>query len=100
MNRWFNSVSIERNEEYVQKLCKKFNIDKYSIIYSDGQLDLLFEYGVEAYRCELDQRAKQLILLKRNKTKNSKGKAYYHVCKKFEGHDVWYDMFKFVVKGK
>lgn len=99
-NLWFNSVSLEDNEDYIYKLCRKFKINNYNAVYESGQLCLLFEVGIDTYKCSIDKKEQFLILLKKNKSRNLKHKEFYHVIKKFPGHDCWYDMFKFIMKQK
>lgn len=99
MDLWFKSVSLEDNEDYVEKLLRKFKISKYNVVYDNsGNLSLLFELNIDSYKCYIDRDEKELVLLKRNKANNTKNKDFFHLCKKFPGHDCWYDMFKFIAK--
>lgn len=99
MNLWFKSVSLEDNEDYVVKLCNRFKVNKYNVVYDcGGKLCLVFEFNIDSYKCYIDEWDKVLVLLKRNKANNVKNKDFFHLCKKFPGHDCWYDMFKFITK--
>lgn len=94
---WFNTVSLENNEQYVTLLLKIFNIEEYNFTYCGDILSLSFQYQIDSYRCDIDRDEKELILLKRNLCGNSR-KDRYHVVKKFDGVDVWFEVFKFITK--
>lgn len=96
--KWFDIVCIEKNEDYILGLLRKFDIKQYNFSYFYSHLGLLFTYNDDSYKCEILDELECIALLKKNKTNNIKQKEYYHIVTEFYGYDSWYNLFKFVCR--
>ena len=55
-DKWFQLNDFEINEEYAEKILKKFNIDKYHFVYDKyGNLSLLIEHNLKKYKIIVDE---------------------------------------------
>lgn len=55
IERWFERNNLDDNQEYVEKILKKFNINKYHFFYDKyGNLSLLIENNLKKYKIIID----------------------------------------------
>lgn len=98
---WLKHNSIKENNIYVEKLLKKFKIDKYNFINNGyGEEDLLLSYNNIEYKLSIDEFDKCLKIFKKNLSGNKKKKEYYHLSKEIYGVGLMYEALKLIVKSK
>lgn len=97
---WFKVNSFDNNEEYTEKVLKKFDIKKYHFVIDQyGCLALLIELGMNSYRIEADIDNCEMIIKKKNirRLGQKHPKEYMREIKKFD-KDAIYESIKFVKK--
>ena len=99
---WYELYSPKKNEEMIEKLLNKFELDKYNFVMNNyGDYDLMITYGLFSYKLHIDDR-KELLYIYRKSLINGGGKfckEYFKPCKQFH-NDVWYNSIKYIKKDK
>ena len=52
---WIKRNNFENNQEYAEKVLKRFNIEKYHFAYEQGDLVLLVEQGLKKYKIKINK---------------------------------------------
>ena len=55
LQKWFDRNNFEDNQDYTEKVLKRFNIQKYHFAYDSGELALLIEQGLKKYKVVIDK---------------------------------------------
>lgn len=50
MRNWESRNNLETNQEYLEKVLKRFDIDKYHYIYTNGEVSLIIEKNLKKYK--------------------------------------------------
>lgn len=99
---WYELYSPKKNEETIEKLLKKFELEKYNFVMNNyGDYDLMITSGLYSYKLHLDEK-KELLYIYRKSLLNGGGKfckEYFKPCKQFH-NDVWYNSIKYIKKDK
>lgn len=98
---WIKQYDFEKNEEYILKLFKKFNIDKYHLTMNNGNTDVIISVGLNTYKIEINKYEMELVLYKEEKRRLGQRhpKSYLRPIKVFKD-DIWYNVCKFISKDK
>jgi hypothetical protein len=55
--KWFQLNDFDSNQEYTEKILKKFNLQKYHFVYDQyGNLSLLIEQNLKKYKIIMDEK--------------------------------------------
>jgi hypothetical protein len=94
---WYKRNQLnDDNIDYIQNvLCIPYKIS--AKVIGSGDF-LLLTYRLDTYRVEVDREQSCLLLCKRNKALNPKGKEQYHFLKQFDSCDCWCDLIMYVVR--
>lgn len=99
MSRWYNVYSPKINQELIEKLLRKFKIEKYNFINNGyGDYDILIEYGLYTYKLELNEIEELLYIYRKSSFRNDKGYLEYNKPYKKIHNDVWYKSFKEITR--
>ncbi len=99
MNRWYETYSPQKNQELIEKLLKKFKIEKYNFVCNGyGDYILLVEYGLYTYKLELKEKEENLYIYRKSTFRNDKNCLEYSKVYKKIHNDVWFKSFKEITK--
>lgn len=89
---WVQRNSLELNQEYVEKVLDKFELEKYCFVYNNGELALIIENNLKKYKIILDKKFHTMNVLRcevhNNFTKHNK--ENYKLKVKFKEDCIWY----------
>lgn len=98
---WFNHNDYDQNEDYIEKLLKRFDITKYNpTINVYGCSDLVIEKNLKKYKIELDT-IECVANIKRCKVRLGDAKfskEYMPTVKVVDKTSIWYDCLKWIDK--
>ena len=99
MSYWYKLYSPKINQISIEKLLKKFKIEKYNFTYNGyGDYDIFIAYKLYNYKLEIDENQEKLFLYKIiYKRKGGKKKPYLNLIKTFH-NDVYYNSLKEITK--
>ncbi len=99
-NRWYEIYSPKNNQELIEKLLKKFKIEKYNFVCDGyGDYNILIEYGLYTYKLELNKK-EELLYIYRKSTFRGGDKGHLEYTKPYKKirNDVWFKSFKEITK--
>ena len=98
---WRDKNSYDENKDYIEKILKKFNINKYNAtINCYGEVDLYIDRGLKKYVVQLDFN-NCVANVKRGKmtyVSPKFSKEYMPIVHASDRHDVWYPIIKWIHK--
>lgn len=97
--RWFKLNDLEQNQEYVEKILKKFNLNKYHFIYDKyGILSLLVENNLKKYKVIVNIAESNFEIYRCEVHMFSKHTKENMVLKKKINDDCIYNSIKWIAK--
>lgn len=99
VKKWIKRNNFEDNQEYAEKVLKKFEIEKYHFSYSNGEICLLIEKNLRKYKIVLDTKKERMNIFRCEVHANfSKYTKENMVLKKYFEDDCIWDSIKWVAK--
>ena len=98
-NRWFKLNDLDTNQEYAEKILKKFNLSKYHFIYDKyGILSLLIENNLKKYKVIVNTSELNFEIYRCEVHNFSKYTKENMVLKKKIDNDCIYNSIKWIAK--
>lgn len=99
MSSWYKLYSPKLNQDRIEKLFKKFNIEKYNFANNGyGDYDVYIRIGLYSYKLEINPKKEELIIYKNITYKNYNSSKEIYLHSKTIHNDVWFNALKFITK--
>lgn len=97
---WIRFGSAKKNEEYIEKLLKRYNVDNYCFSCNGyGDYDLYLIFQIDTYKISINEDKECLVIFKKDiyRKAQKRRKEYFIARKEVSGLDCWNDSIKYIV---
>lgn len=98
--RWFDLYNYDKNEDSINKIFKRFDINNYHAIWDGFCTSVIVEYKLKIYKLELREDTMEMnIYRKEVRRRGQKSTKEYMPLKKNGIHnDPWYNSCKWIIE--
>lgn len=97
---WIKFGSAIKNEKYIEKLLKRYDIKEYCFSHNGyGEYDLYLVFRMNTYKISINDLKKCLMIYKKDiyRKAQKRKKEYFIFKKEIFGVDCWNDSIKYIV---